>query len=153
MGEFFADIHLDAASTSPLSRARRTMTGVLAHHPDITPVVREKLHEIKGRKITDLSFDECNERFDNILMTFQTRLSAFTATESESIPEVYRRFTIETCAITEENICKDFIVVSHGTAVQSWLFYAKDIDEAHIRFDFLPIGNRYRLHWETAKII
>ncbi|WP_425355386.1 histidine phosphatase family protein [Pseudoramibacter faecis] len=93
LGKFFADIHLDAAFTSPLSRARRTMTGVLTHHPEVTPVVREKLHEIKGGKMTGLSFDECNKRFDNILMTFQSRPSAFAAPAGESIPEVYHRFT------------------------------------------------------------
>jgi hypothetical protein len=38
--------------------------------------------------MTDLSFDEYNERFNNILVTFQTRPSAFTAAESESIPKV-----------------------------------------------------------------
>jgi broad specificity phosphatase PhoE len=50
LDEFFADIHLDSASTSPLSRVRRTMTGVLAHHLDITPVVRENSMKLRAER-------------------------------------------------------------------------------------------------------
>lgn len=141
LGEFFADIHLDAAYTSPLSRARRTMTGVLAHHPEIKPVVRENLHEIKGGKLTGLTFDQCNERFDYIMMTFKSHPSAFAPPDGESIPEVYARFTKEMLTLAEANAGKSIVVVSHGTAIQTFLSYAKGLDADHVRFDFLPNGS------------
>jgi broad specificity phosphatase PhoE len=151
LGEFFKSVPIETAYVSPLSRARDTMKGVLKYHPEITPVIREKLHEIKGGELTGLPLIVCNEKFDHIMETFQTCPSAFAPPGGESIPQVYARFTAEIKAIAEENIGKTFVIVSHGTAIQTWLSYVKGLDAEHVKFDFLPNGSfcRFELYFDA----
>ncbi|EFV00881.1 phosphoglycerate mutase family protein [Pseudoramibacter alactolyticus ATCC 23263] len=141
LGNFFKTIPLQAAFTSPLSRARDTMSGVLKHHSNIVPILRENLHEIEGGDIQGLPFSVCNERYDNILDTFRDNPSAFAPPGGESMPEVYARFTKEISSLIQMNAGKTFVVVSHGTAIQTWLSYTKGLPADQIQFDFLPNGS------------
>lgn len=141
LGDYFKQIAFDAAYTSPLSRARDTLTGVLKYHPDIAPILRDDLHEIAGGALQGLTFAECNARFDNILDTFRSEPSAFAPPGGESIPEVYVRFTAEILALLRANPGRTIVVVSHGTAIQTWLAYAKGLPADRIAFDFLPNGS------------
>lgn len=140
MGEYFKDIPIDCAYTSPLSRARLTMKGALKYHPEITPEIIDGLHEIEGGELQGLDFDTCNRRFDNIMITFKENPSAFAPPGGESLPEVYRRFTKTILDIVRDNPGKTILVTSHGTAIQTWLNYARGNAPEDIHFEFLPNG-------------
>lgn len=150
MGDYFRDIPIDAAYTSPLRRARRTMKGLLRYHPDITPEIVPGLHEIEGGELQGLSLDECNARYDNIMVTFRENPSAFAPPGGESLPQVYRRFTRQVMELVRKNPGRTIVIVSHGTAIQTWLNYAQGIPEDRITFQFLPNGAISRFTFDDA---
>lgn len=141
VGKYFKDLPIDVAYVSPLDRAIQTMKGALKYHPEITPIIRPNLHEIKCGQLQGLSENEANKRYNNIMETFKNCPSDYAPPGGESMPEVYRRFTSEILKIVELNPNKTILVVSHGTAIQTWLSYVHGYPENKIIFDFLPNGS------------
>lgn len=140
LGEYFKDIPVDAAYVSPLQRSGRTMQGLLKYHPDVKPVVIDDLIEIYGGVLQGLNFDECNSQYNNIMNVFETHPEKFQAPGGESVQDVYRRVTNAVMNLVRENPGKTIVIVSHGTAIQTWLSYAAGIPAEQVKFQFLPNG-------------
>lgn len=141
LGQYFKDIHIDKAYTSPLSRARLTAEGALTYHPEVKAEVVGELHEIKGGELQGFDFDTCNKRFDNIMVTFKENPSAFDPPGGESLPQVYRRFTKAVNTLVKENLGKTILIAAHGTVIQTWINYARGIPENKMELAFLPNGS------------
>ena len=141
LGHYFKEIHIDKAYTSPLSRARMTAEGALTYHPEIHAEIVDDLHEIEGGELQGLDFDTCNQRFNNIMVTFRENPSAFDPPGGESLPQVYRRFTKAVNALVKQNLEKTILIAAHGTVIQTWINYAWGRSEDQIKLAFLPNGS------------
>ncbi|MCR4892881.1 MAG: histidine phosphatase family protein [Lachnospiraceae bacterium] len=148
LGKYFKDIHLDVAYMSPLSRAVRTMEGVLRYHPEVKSEIVEGLIEINGGLLQGLTFDECNRRYDNIMLKFREESANFAAPGGESMADVYRRFTSCVNELMRRNPGKAVVIVAHGTVIQTWLSYAQGYAEDDVHFQFLPNGAVSVFHWD-----
>jgi broad specificity phosphatase PhoE len=150
LGEHFKNIHLDVAYTSPLSRAAVTMQGVLTYHPEVPCEEVADLREIDGGLLQGLTFKECDALSPGIMETFKTNPPAFDPPQGESIPKVYRRFTAAVNALVRKNPGKSIVIVSHGTAIQTWLSYAQGRSAEQVRFQFMDNGAVSKFTFDEA---
>lgn len=140
LGEYFKDIPIDVAYTSPLHRAKRAMDGILKYHPDIPAAEIYDLHEIIGGELQGLDFDTCNKLYDNIMDTFENNPSEFAAPGGESMIEVYDRMTKTIMDLVKDNRGKTIVISSHATAIQTFLNYAEGFPKEKMHYEFVPNG-------------
>ena len=135
LAEYFRDIPLDLAVTSPLKRAVQTLEYALSTQPREVPVIFEPgVMEIDFGDADGLVEGEIRERYPEFYRTYVMGLDRghAQAPGGESVPDVYRRMRDSIMRVAREHPGKNVIVTSHGSAIQTFLNFAAGHPEDQI---------------------
>ena len=128
--DYFKDIHVDLGVTSPLCRASRTLEHALSSQQSPVPVIVEPgVIEIDFGEADGLTKEEIFERYPDFYRMYilnEDRGHA-QAPGGESLVQVYYRMRDSILRIAREHPGETVVVGSHGTAIQTFLNFAKGI--------------------------
>lgn len=124
--DYFKDIPIDAAYTSPLERARQTLDFIIKGR-DIPVIVEPGISEIDFGPFEGRPFRETSVIWPGAIEKFNEHPGTYHFPGSESGPHVYRRVVRTMKKIAADNPGKTVVVTSHGFAIQTWLNYIKGI--------------------------
>ena len=83
--------------------------------------------EVDGGLMEAKKISVIDEAFPGLMETFKTDLPNFQAPGGESTRDVYDRVTSALTRIVAENAGKTIDCISHGFAIQTFLWYAKGL--------------------------
>ena len=126
LGERFKDIDVDVLYCTPLQRTRQTAEG-LRGDKDLPILVEPGIVEVDGGLMEAKKISVIDEAFPGLMETFKTDLPNFQAPGGESTRDVYDRVTSALTRIVAENAGKTIACISHGFAIQTFLWYAKGL--------------------------
>ncbi|WP_195268017.1 histidine phosphatase family protein [Eubacterium sp. 1001713B170207_170306_E7] len=126
LGKRFEDIDLDVLYCTPLQRTRQTAEG-LRGCKELPILVEPGIVEVDGGLMEAKKISVIDEEFPGLMETFKTDLPNFQAPEGESTRDVYDRVTSALTHIVSENAGKTIACISHGFAIQTFLWYAKGL--------------------------
>ena len=126
LGERFKDIDVDVLYCTPLQRTRQTAEG-LRGDKDLPILVEPGIVEVDGGLMEAKKISVIDEAFPGLMETFKTDLPNFQAPGGESTRDVYDRVTSALTRIVAENAGKTIAYISHGFAIQTFLWYAKGL--------------------------
>lgn len=132
--DYFKDIPIDLAVTSPLIRARHTLELLLGDRKDSVPILEEPdITEIDGGVMEGLPFRQCNVLWPEFMTAFNEHPGTWRFPDGESGTEVYNRVSSAICRIARENPGKTIAMVSHGFSIQTWLNFTQGIPADDMR--------------------
>ena len=111
---------------TPLQRTRQTAEG-LRGDKDLPILVEPGIVEVDGGLMEAKKISVIDEAFPGLMETFKTDLPNFQAPGGESTRDVYDRVTSALTRIVAENAGKTIACISHGFAIQTFLWYAKGL--------------------------
>lgn len=126
LGERFKGIDVDVLYCTPLQRTRQTAEG-LRGDKDLPILVEPGIVEVDGGLMEAKKISVIEEEFPGLMETFKTDLPNFQAPEGESTRAVYDRVTAALTRIVAENPGRTIACISHGFAIQTFLWYAKGL--------------------------
>lgn len=143
----FADVHLDAIYTSPLTRARQTAEYVRGDR-NMELILRDDLMELYGGVLDGKPQEENLRNYSDILEIMFTDVAKFQAPEGESTRQVYDRMTACVTEIVAANKDRTIAIVSHGLALMTYNNYI--IGNSPDKMDRIMMGNMgvTTLHYE-----
>lgn len=126
--DYFKDIPIDLAVTSPLCRARKTLDLLLGDRKGKIPeVVEPGITEIDGGEMEGRPFREANVIWPGFMDTFQKDPGVWPMPGGETGEEVYNRVSSAICKLVKAHPGKTLVMASHGFAIQTFLNYAAGI--------------------------
>ncbi|WP_315307908.1 histidine phosphatase family protein [Pseudoramibacter alactolyticus] len=132
--DYFKAIPIDVGATSPLIRARKTLTYVLAGQDHDVPVeVVPGLREIDFGIVEGRRMQEVNVFFPAFAAAAKNAPGRLQSPGGESGAQVYRRVRNAVLSIVRRHLGKTIAIASHGFAIQTWLNYAAGIPAEAMR--------------------
>lgn len=133
---YFKDIHVDLGVSSPLQRARKTLTYCLATQDHEVPVLIEPaVTEIDFGLIDGWTQEEIAAEYPEFYRKYvmsEDRGSAVVP-GGESMVQVYDRMSRGVMRIAAEHPGETIVIASHGTAIQTFLNYASGIPAVNMK--------------------
>lgn len=123
---YFKDIALCAAYSSDLKRTRETAE-IVAHEKGLSVVERPGLREIYGGEWEDVPWDDLPERFPESYGHWLERPHLLVMPGGESMVEFQERIFKTVLEIAAENVGKNVLIATHGTAIKALLCRVKNV--------------------------
>ncbi|EFV01587.1 transcriptional regulator, Spx/MgsR family [Pseudoramibacter alactolyticus ATCC 23263] len=132
--EYFKDIPIDLAISSPLTRARQTLDFIVAERPEIPVIVDAGISEINGGVLEGRPFQELSvltpeiiDALDHHLGRIDTRFYG-----GETGEMVYNRVRDTILNIIDAHLGKTLVMVSHGYALGAWINFVRGVPAAEM---------------------
>ncbi len=129
LADYFKDIPIDVAVTSPLKRARQTLDCLLAGHPHVPVITEAGISEINGGVLEGRPFQELSVLTPEIIDAFDHHPGRIDARfyGGETGEMVYHRVRDAILSIVDAHRGKTIVMVSHGFAIGTWVNYTRGI--------------------------
>ena len=149
LGKRFENIELDALYCMPLTRTRQTAEG-LRGSKELPILVEPGIIEVDGGLMEAKKIAVIEEEFPGLMEVFKTDLPNFQAPGGESTRDVYNRVTSALTRIVAENAGKTIACISHGFAIQTFLWYAKGLPFEEMQQEILRNTAVCKFVFDTA---
>ena len=128
--EYFADIDVDLAVTSPLQRAKKTLEYCLAAQKHPVPVlVDPSVIEFDFGDADGMTKEQLRQTYPEFyrMYVLNEDRGHSAAPGGESLAQVYCRMRDSILRIAREHQGSTIVIASHGTAIQTFLNFASGI--------------------------
>lgn len=116
--KYLADVHIDAAYASDLSRAYETGK-IIAEPHRLTPIPSKELREIFAGEWEDMIFEEIGEKYAEAFAVWMRDIVNSTPNGGESVRHLAKRISDEVWRIASENDGKTVLIAIHATPIRA----------------------------------
>jgi len=126
LGEKLKNEKIDVIYASSLSRTQQTASYIAAQHGLILKI-RDDLKEINGGDWENVPFADLPVRWPDEYNDWNFNPHIHQMPNGESIIELFHRIKKAILEIISENVGKQICIVSHGTAIRTFMCYLLDL--------------------------
>lgn len=122
VAERLKEMNIDILYSSSLRRTMQT-AGYISEATSLPVIRTDKLKEINGGDWEDLTWDELSARWPDAYNTWENTPHKHKMPNGESMEKFQERLVSEIKHIIKQNIGKNILIVTHGTAIRALICF------------------------------